>query len=215
MKNKQWVLPFLACFLPSLMGVLLWEQLPDQMPIHFDAQGMADGYASKAFAVFGLPLFLALMELFCVFMMNADPKKRNYPRQMIVICTWMMPVLSCLVNVLVMMKALGKEVRVEVVIPAMVGILMVLMGNYLPKTKQNYTIGIKLPWTLNSEENWRKTNRFSGFLFVLGGLWMIVSSLMHLDPVLIVAVPVVLMTLVPSVYSWVLYRKEGKNHAED
>ncbi len=94
-----------------------------------------------------------LLQVFALFMMNADPKKKNYPRQMAAMTVWIIPILSCLVNGLVLLKSLGKDAHVEMATPVMVGILLVVIGNYLPKVRQNYTLGIKLPWTLESEKN--------------------------------------------------------------
>ena len=85
------------------------------------------------------------------------------------------------------------------------GLVFVAVGNYLPKCRLNYTIGIKIPWTLNSEENWNKTHRLAGFVWVIGGVLIAVlsifSTLWLIFPVILV------MTLIPMIYSYLLYRK--------
>ena len=83
----------------------------------------------------------------------------------------------------------------------------ILIGNYLPKTKQSYTMGIKLPWTLHSEENWNRTHRMAGFLWVIGGTLMVLISLLHLWQVWMMLVIITVMVLVPTVYSYLLYKK--------
>ncbi|MBP3400104.1 MAG: SdpI family protein [Erysipelotrichaceae bacterium] len=210
---KQYLVPVLVCFLPVIAGVCVYNELPDMMPTHFNAEGIADGYSSKAFAVFGIPLILCALQVFALFMMNADPKKKNYPRQMVVMTVWIVPVISCLMNGLVILKSLGKDIHIEMAAPVLVGALLVVIGNYLPKVRQNYTMGIKLPWTLESEENWRKTHRLGGFLFVIAGFWMLITPFLKV-PWFIVLMPIFVSVIVPVIYSWSIYQKE-KNHAED
>ena len=81
-----------------------------------------------------------------------------------------------------------------------------IIGNYMPKTKQSYTMGIRLPWTLHSEENWNRTHRLAGFLWVLGGLYFIVMSFVGWTPAGFL-IPLAVMVLVPTVYSYVLYKR--------
>ena len=105
------------------------------------------------------------------------------------------------------LKALGYPSRIEIVVPLLTGILLLVIGNYLPKTKQSYTMGIKLPWTLQSEENWTRTHRLSGFLWVLCGLVMIPLSLLRLWSGWLFGVLLAVMVLIPAVYSYALHRK--------
>jgi uncharacterized membrane protein len=101
--------------------------------------------------------------------------------------------------------ALGKEVKMESVLPVILGLLFTIIGNYLPKCKQNYTIGIKVPWTLDNEENWNRTHRLAGRLWVVCGLIILFTGFFSLTWILL---PIaLLMVLVPFVYSYMLYRK--------
>ncbi|MBR3188124.1 MAG: SdpI family protein, partial [Lachnospiraceae bacterium] len=87
--------------------------------------------------------------------------------------------------------------------------LFILIGNYMPKTRQNYTIGIKVPWALDNEENWNRTHRLAGYLWVAGGIILVILSLAGLtNPLLLIGV-VLLFTLVPTIYSWWLHAGKG------
>jgi len=114
-------------------------------------------------------------------------------------------VLSVLLHVIVYAVALGKDVRVEMVMPVFIGILLAIVGNYLPKCKQNYTIGIKIPWTLNNEENWNRTHRFAGRLWVVCGFVIMLTGFFGGFWVFLPIV--VLMVLAPLAYSYLLHRK--------
>ena len=139
-------------------------------------------------------------------MLRADPKHENMSGALVNITIWTIPVLSLLCSGLTLGRALGYDVRIERVLPVFMGVLFILIGNYLPKTKQSYTMGIKLPWTLASEENWNRTHRLAGFLWVLGGIYFIVVSFIGWSVPAFV-IPLAVMVLVPMVYSFLLYRK--------
>ena len=97
--------------------------------------------------------------------------------------------------------------HISTVVPVFVGLLFLILGNYLPKIRQNRTVGIKLPWTLQSEENWNRTHRLSGFLWVLCGLVMIPLSLLRLWSGWLFGALLAVMVLIPTVYSYALHRK--------
>lgn len=206
MKNKKTLIATsLVCLLPILVGAALYSSLPETMATHFDLQGNPDGWSSRVFAVFGLPGILLAVNLLLPFLLRADPKHRNMSGALIRITIWTIPVLSLLCSGLTLGYALGYDTRIDKVLPVFMGLLFILIGNYLPKTKQSYTMGIKLPWTLASEENWNRTHRLAGFLWVLGGVYFIVMSFIGWSLIAFL-IPLAVMVLVPAVYSYLLYR---------
>ena len=87
------------------------------------------------------------------------------------------------------------------------GILFLVIGNYLPKCKQNYTIGIKLPWTLNDEENWNKTHRFAGVVWTICSIVIIVGSFFNKGAFYTTFPSLFVMVFAPLIYSYIYYRK--------
>lgn len=210
MKNKitsQAVISTLLCFVPMLLALVFYDKLPDQMPIHFNAAGEVDNFASKAVACFALPGGLAVVNIIVHFALNADPKKDNAKGVVRAIGLWTIPIISIVVNAIVIFKALDYDLPIEVIIPLMMGVLFIIIGNYLPKCKQNYTVGIKVPWTLNSEENWNKTHRMAGVLWMLGGLVMVVMSFLQALMGAALIIVILALAVAPIVYSYFLYRK--------
>ena len=208
MIKKNWkllIITSIVILLPVLAGVILWDQLPEHMPTHWNADGEVDGWSSKPFAVFGLPLILLAAQWLCTLGTGMDPKKNNHSGKVVQLVLWIIPVLSVLLHTFTYAIALGKEVRMELVMPVFMGLLFAIIGNYLPKCKQNYTIGIKIPWTLNSEENWNRTHRFAGRLWVACGLIIMLTS--FFGGFWIFFAIVLLMVLAPLLYSYLLYRK--------
>ena len=208
MIKKNWktlIVSSIVTILPIIIGLILWNQLPEQMPTHWNAAGEVDGWSSKPFAIFGLPLIMLGAQWLCVLGTLADPKKANHPDKVLHLVFWIIPVLSVVLNAATIAAALGKEVRIEVFMPILVGLILTIVGNYMPKCKQNYTIGIKIPWTLNSEENWNRTHRFAGWLWTFSGVCSMATG--FFGGVWIFFAIVFLMVLAPIVYSFLLYRK--------
>lgn len=203
---KILILTSLVILLPVAAGLILWNRLPDQMPTHWDINGQVDGWSGKPFAVIGLPLILLSAQWVCALAtFYADPKKDNHSDKILQLVLWIMPTMSILLHSLTYAAALGQEVNMNLFMPIFMGLLFTVIGNYLPKCKQNYTIGIKIPWTLNSEENWNKTHRFAGILWVAGGLAIMVTG--FFGGVWVFFPIVLLMTIAPMIYSYRLYTK--------
>ena len=202
---KILIITSVMILVPMLAGIILWNQLPEQIPSHWNASGEVDGWSSKPFAVFGLPLILLAAQWLCTLGTAADPKKANHSEKVLHLVLWIIPVLSAVLHVIVYATALGQEVRVEVAMPVLIGLIFTIIGNYLPKCKQNYTIGIKIPWTLSSEENWNKTHRFAGRLWLVCGLAIMLTGFFGGFWVFL---PIALvMVLAPFIYSYLLHRK--------
>lgn len=202
---KTLIITSIIILLPIAAGLLLWDQLPEQIPSHWNINGEVDGWSSKGFAVFALPLILLGAQWLCCFVTGADPKKANHSEKVYQLVFWIMPVLSVVLFVLTYGTALGKAMPVEMIMPILMGLLFVVLGNYMPKCKQNYTIGIKISWTLNSEENWNRTHRFAGRVWVVGGIAILLTA--FLGNFWIFFGITMVMASVPVVYSYLLHRK--------
>ncbi len=205
--DRTLVVTTLVCLLPLVFSALVYAELPDQVAIHFNAAGVPDNFASKAFAAFGLPLLLTLLNVVLQIALKADPK-RDPNERIYHISRWLIASLNLFLTPLTLLIALGKPIEVQRVVPMAVSILLLIIGNYLPKCKQNYTIGIKIPWTLASEYNWRKTHRFAGWLWTVVSIAFILGLLLNLDaaPLFIIGIPI--LVIVPAIYSFILYRTE-------
>jgi uncharacterized membrane protein len=204
------IITSLVTLIPIVVGLILWNKLPEQVPTHWDINGAVDDYATKTQAVFLMPLVLVAFHWICVVGTSLDPKKQNINDKMFTLVLWIIPVISLLCNSMVYATALGHKISVEVIMPLFMGVLFIIIGNYMPKCKQSYTMGIKLPWTLEDEENWNKTHRMAGFLWVIGGVVIMATAFLGAFWVFfIVLIP---MVLIPTVYSYLLYKKkENKN----
>lgn len=210
-KKNKWKLAItsIVTLLPILAGLILWSRLPEKVPIHFGKNGVADGWSSKQFAVFALPVFLLLVHWVVVFFTMLDPKAKNINGKVFGIVLWACPVVSLFGAMATYTYALGYNVNVELIAFVFIGALFIVIGNYLPKCKQNYTVGIKIPWTLNDEGNWNHTHRFAGWVWVAGGIIVMLTSFFR--QYLVFLVVTALIVLIPVVYSYIYFRKHNKD----
>lgn len=208
-KNKTMIIiTTLVALLPILVGLLLWDQLPEQIPSHWGIDGEVDSWSSKSFAVFFLPLMVAGIHLVCVFASSLDPKHHAYEGKMLQLVLWICPVLSLVISSLVYTYALGYDfLDIPFIMCLLVGIVFIIVGNYLPKCRQSYTMGIKLPWTLNDEENWNATHRFGGWLWMIGGAAFLAVTAMDSMSTMFTLVIIAAMVLLPTAYSYLYYRR--------
>ena len=197
--------------LPMLLGVLLWNRLPDSIATHFDFNGVADGWSSKPFAVFALPGLLVGVHLLCTLGTLADPKRRNIQGKIFTMVLWICPLISLFTCGATYLYALGIPVDMSLLCGVLCGILFLIVGNYLPKCRQNYTVGIKLPWTLANEENWDRTHRLAGKLWMVGGLLMFTMPFWGKAGIWVFMISIFAMVLVPTFYSYYLYSKCQKS----
>lgn len=206
-KNKLLFITTVICILPIILSFVLYDKLPAEVAIHFNDAGVADNYVPKAVAAFGLPVLMAVFNIFTHITINNDPKKMNASSALKYMGKWAVPIISVILMPVTLFIALGYKIPIVVISQGIVGVIIVACGNYMPKCKQNYTVGIKLPWTLSSEENWNKTHHMAGYLWILGGISIIVSSCIRMPGIPLTLIVVLFMTIVPFFYSYWLYKK--------
>lgn len=199
------ILTSIVTILPILIGLVLWNKLPDTIATHFGADNVPNGWSSKPFAVIGIPAILLVFHLFALGITLNDPKKRNIGKMMLSVIFWIIPVVSLVVNTATLSYAMGSKIDIGMIANILVGLMFIIMGNYMSKNRQNYTVGIRIPWTLGSEENWDRTHRFASKLWVIGGIIFVINAFVQSILILVV---IILMTMIaPMIYSFVLYKK--------
>lgn len=207
-KNKlKIVITSIITLLPILAGVLLWNKLPDKIPVHWNIEGTADSFGSRFFAVIGIPMFVFACHVICVLCTALDPKNKNIGGKALGVVLWICPVTSLTVSSIIISSGLGLDLGVERIVPFMIGILFIVLGNYCPKFKQNYTLGIRLAWTLNDEENWNHTHRFAGPVWIAGGLLTMFTAVINFYTFWSLLVIITLMVLMPVIYSYFYYKR--------
>ena len=207
--RKTLIIASILTILPVLIGIIYWDRLPDVMATHFGMDNEANGFSSKAFAVFGLPAVLLAVLWIGAFVTSNDPKRQNISPKVFSLGLWIAPVISLVVAATMYPVNLGYELDITFFAELFLGLMFIIIGNNLPKARQNYTIGIKIPWTLANEENWNRTHRLAGYLWMICGILMIIICLTRFVPAQWLVGIFLIMVLVPCVYSYWLHVKKG------
>ncbi len=191
---------------PIVIGLILWDKLPAEIATHFGTNGIPDRYSSKAFAVFGLPFVMLAIHLLCVLATRLDPKHSNITDRNFKLVLWIAPLISVVLCVLSFAYSINNTVPVVTVIIILMGVLFTIAGNLMPKVKQNYSIGIKIPPTLEDKENWYKTHRFAGKLWVIGGVVICLTAV--LENIFVFMAITLVLAFAPMVYSYAISKNK-------
>lgn len=203
--RKTLILTSIIILLPILVGIVLWNKLPDTMVTHFGIDNEVNGFSSKFFGVLGLPLILLAIHLFSAIVTAKDLRKQNISNKMYTLCLWIGPCISIFVSAFVYPYNLGIKLNIGLFASMFVGVIFIIIGNYLPKMRQNYTIGIKLPWTLANEENWNKTHRLAGYMYIILGMFIIMVALIDaFNSLIFMLIAVLISFLILGLYSFIL-----------
>ena len=192
-KWKIFIITSIVCLSPILLGVSLWDKLPDTMAIHFNVYGEADNFASKGFVVFGLPLLMIALQAFCCFTNDINAYKKGPRQKLETVTKWIIPCMTIILQIITLGYGLGLNIDIRKSVSLIVGIILIVTGNYIPKfdSIKNYDI---------DTEKARKINRFIGYESVVMGLIFLVS--IFLPPVSTV---VCLSLLVPYIIIGMIY----------
>lgn len=156
-----------------------------------------------------MPLMLLMVHFLCIWITSKDKGNENQNPKVFRMVLWIIPVISIYTSAVNYMVVSGMEPEGDLFVSTILAIMFIVIGNYLPKTKMNSTIGIKVPWAYTSEENWSKTHRFGGKVWVAGGLLMMFSIFMPGNSgEIILVVTILAMVIIPVVYSYLFYKKE-------
>lgn len=192
-KWKSLIITSVICLLPILLGIALWDSLPDSMAIHFNINNQPDNFAPKGFVVFGLPILMMLLQIFCCFINDINAHKHGERIKFERITKWIIPVMTVVLQVITLGYGLGWDIDIRKAASLIAGVILITTGNYLPKFDyiKNYDI---------DTEKARKINRFIGFETVIMGLLFIIS--MFLPPISTI---VCLFMLIPYAIISVIY----------
>ena len=215
--NRRRLLWFSATVVAAMlvMAAWAWVQLPAgaDIPIHWGPDGTVNGTAPKTFGLLLLPILAVGMVVLLAFIPRFEPRRANLERSGKAYGAVWAAVLLLLAGVqaLIVATALGATVDVSRLILVGIGVMYLVIGNYLPKVRPNYMMGIRTPWTLTSDLAWDKTHRVGGRLFVLEGLLFIAMGIVGVSPealLVVLIAGIVLLLVVLFAYSYQVWKTD-------
>lgn len=211
MKNmkKQTVFLLILCVLAFLGHMLVYPSFPEMVPTHWGFDGEVNGYSTKSTTIFLALLPLILTILFPI-IPKIDPRGKNYAKHEKAYDIFRFVLILFLIAMVGLTDAaiLGYPIAINRVIPVCLGIIFVIIGNYMPQIRNNYTLGIKTPWTLENEWVWRKTHLMGGIVFCIMGILFILSGIFPFAWLAVVSVAAVFVGVIwMYLYSYLAYQK--------
>jgi uncharacterized membrane protein len=208
--KREWPLLVILA-IPMIAAFIIYPHMPEQVPIHWNAQGQIDNYGSRLFGTFFQPLLNIAMYVLFILMPKFDPKRANYEKfnSSYLTIRYSFHLFIMLMFGVTAAAALGYPVRIDRWIPAGVAVLFIVMGNIMGRVRHNYFVGFKYPWTLANEEVWRRTHQLGAKLMVVGGfagLFGVILTTGATSFVILMAgifIPVIITTI----YSYVIYKQ--------
>ena len=200
LKKNKWniLISSLLILLPAVLGFMFWDRF--RLPA-----------GAKLFFLLWMPLILLAAQAFCLWFTLKDPKNKEQSPKIVNMVLWLLPGISCFLSGVIYLIAAGLTSNIGGYCVLLLGAMFALIGNLMPKCKQNSTIGVKVKWALQDEENWNATHRFAGKVWVIGGIlfmalvflpgkWMIPAML----------VGIFVLAFIPMIYSYCYYKKQVK-----
>ena len=210
MKNNKWrlIASSIVTLLPMLLGAFAGV-LPERIAVHWGISGEADGFmaASEIFLI--LPPILVAVHWLCLVLSAVLDKNAAQNKKLMEITYWVMPCISLISCGTIFSAALGYTNHIYAWIMGVIGITFIVIGNYMPKTTRNITMGIKVSWALSSNENWQATHRFAGKVYVATGIASLLAIFLPEAAFPYIALCIIFMAAgVPVIYSYCFYRKQ-------
>lgn len=207
MKKIDWkilIITGLICLIPIIFGVILYDQLPEQMAVHFGVNNEPNSFAPKEFALFGIPIIMFALQVFCcIFSDFMEEKKQN--KKYITIYKWIIPIIEMVVYLTMLAYGAGIELDMRMIVCITLGIVFTLVGNYMPKTEPN-----KLQMIYIRADFWKKIKRPAGYFFVIIGLAFIISAFLNSMVSLILLGIIIVAAILITIYSIYLFYKDKK-----
>jgi len=190
------------------VAVYLYPNLPEQIPTHWNIEGEVDDYTAKPWGVVIMPMAALLTFVIMRLIPVISPKGFRTDEFVGVVNVFTVAIVGFMsgVAILVLLEANGQDAHINEMIFTGVGLLFIVLGNYMGKVRKNFFIGIRTPWTLASDEVWSRTHRLGGKVFILIGLFMMLNAFVRF-PVQWLIASIVIVALVPVIYSYVIYRR--------
>jgi uncharacterized membrane protein len=216
--KKKWII-WIIILIPFIYSAFIYNQLPEQVPIHWDLEGRPDDYSSRFSGVFLMPLMNIGVYFLLLLLPKIDPRKRNYElfsgtyRAL----RFIIHSLFTAFYFLMIQGAMTGEIFSPKIIFITIFLFLALMGNYMKNIKSNFFIGIRTPWTLDNKEVWKKTHELAGKIWFYTGL--LAALLVLLIPekfILYLSIPVfAIIVLIPVVYSYFAFREIEKQNVQE
>lgn len=189
------------CLIPIVVGFILWNKLPEAIPQQYGWNDQINWSLPKFWGIITLPLLMCITNIGLHIGIGLSKQKMNDKVKNLTL--WIIPIIALPLGIFMLLKPMGLDLDTFIVVAIILSILFIIIGNYLPKTEPNHVIGVRMPWTINNSEVWKKTHRVSGFVLVLVGFFNLIVCFTPIGKIAFL-VSIVFAVVFMIVYSIVL-----------
>ena len=207
-RRQAFIVGLCLVIIAAGVSAFFYDRVPPIMPSNWDAAGRVNGYMPRFWGLAMMPLIMAFTWSLLPILPRISPRQFSLGDSIGAFNLVVIGILAVFLalHIVIVQAATGAAIRIQTVVPALVGALLIFIGNYMSKLRKNFFIGVRTPWTLASDEVWSRTHRLAGWAFALGGIALIVESIVGVNPLVFTAI-IALVVALPVVYSYVLYKK--------
>mgnify|MGYP001557797448 FL=1 len=213
--TKKEIVPIFVIVIMSIFALSVYmAPCITKVPIHWNTQGQIDGYSGKAFGALFFPLLTIAMYLLMLFLPRTDPLKENYQyfEKQYYFIRLMLVLMFAGIFFFTFLATMGYKLNIMYFMVSFLSIFFIVMGIFMPKIKKNWFVGIKTPWTLQSDEVWIKTHKLAGKTMIVGGVLAFFTIFLKSEVAFVFFITIILVSaLLPALYSYLIYRKLGLN----
>ena len=206
---KNLIITVIVCLLPIIIGVLFYNKLPESVAIHWGINNNPNGYFSKLAFVFGLPIMMAALQIFCCISSDLSDKNPEANKKAVTIFKWIIPILTIVLYIITIMYALGSNLDIRKIVMVILGILFIVFGNYMSKVRGSYYINMKALWIKNKDEKLANmVIKHIAYMLIITGILCILSILFEPIISIIIVCISIIYTLVIYSYAYIKSREK-------
>ena len=196
---KSLIITSIVCLLPIICGLMFYNELPESIAIHWGIDNNPNGYFSKPAFVFGLPIMMLALQVFCCIVSDLSDKNPEANKKAVTVYKWIIPIITVVLYIVTMAVSLGNDLDIRKIVMILLGILFIILGNYMPKVRIDYYINSKMFLIKNRDEKLvNKAIKISAYGLIICGILFILSILFK--PVVSMAVLAVVMVYFLFIY---------------
>lgn len=206
---KSLVITSMVCLLSIILGLVFYSELPDNIAIHWGINNNPNGYFSKPAFIFGMPMIMVALQIFCCIVSDLSDKNPEANRKAVTVYKWIIPILAMILYIVTIMYALGNNLDIRKIVMVLIGIIFIISGNYMPKVRGDYYINMKAFGVKNKDERLvNKAIKLTAYMLIIGGALCLLSVLFEPIVSIVVIGAIILFTLMIYLYVYLESRKQ-------
>lgn len=205
---KSLIITSTVCLLPIVCGLIFYNSLPESIAIHWGIDNNPNGYFSKQVFVFGMPIIMVALQVFCCIVSDWSDKNPEANKKAVTVYKWIIPIITVVMYAVTIAIALGNDLDIRKIVMCVLGILFIISGNYMPKVRSDYYMNSKVFWVKNRDEKLvNKAMKVAAYGLIGFGILFILSILFDVA----VSIAAVIAMLLFSVFIYLcVYIKSRK-----